>query len=304
MAEDSGAESRLRAALTATVVPDSVRNAFAGPPLDPSAGQIWRANWDQVVEFVVVLSVDGIDLVVAPVSLDSAYADDTTVVLPGEATSLGVDVAVWAGLERRVQMRVLDRLAGVVDLDFAVDGWARLAVEAGLAEFGRRPGNATDPLWEFRAVIEDDMDQLAAAAWPQGTGALAGLLASSGLNVTALAETLSVPLPAALGIWRGVSVVTQEQAERLSDDLGVAASAIMSANPALPTGLLVRLSHPRRRGQVRRLSAQRHVSEAEAWAVAGYETYALAARQTGETAEPAWDDRIDTYFHTVLSDSP
>ncbi|HTC69107.1 MAG TPA: hypothetical protein VK662_06005 [Acidothermaceae bacterium] len=303
MAEDSGTEGRLHAELAASAVPDSVRRAFGGTPPDPAAGQIWRACWDDVVELVVVLGVDGLDLAVAPVSLDRTYADDTTVVLSAEVTSLGVALAVWAGLERRVQMRVLDRFAGLVNLDFADDGWARYAVESGLAEFGSRPGNATDPLWEYRAIIEDEMDQLVAAAWSQGTGELAGLLVSSGLTVTALAETLSVPLPSALGIWRGVSVVTQVQAGRLSAGLGVPASDIMSANPALPTSLLVRMSHPRRRAQVRRLSAHRRVSEAQAWAVAGYETYALAARQTGETAEPAWDERIDTYFHTVLSDS-
>jgi len=289
---------RLRAAMEAAAIPAGAVGAWQGPPPEPEAGQLWRARWENVAQLVLVLDVVGDRVEVAPVSLDVDYADEHSVVLPEDATPLAVEAVVWLGLRRSLSMGVLDRSLGLL-----AERWRDLRSSAGMNELrrGSRAG-AADPRAEYRARLEDAFDVLAAATWvPIGSGALASMIRSAGLGAQELVGLLDTSPQQALAVLRGRAAVTADQARQLSAEIGLAPEEVLAANPSLPTDLVARLDRPRRRAQVRELARRRRLSETEAWRAAAYGIWALAARQTGARADPAWDDRLDRYFAVVLN---
>jgi len=301
---NESAESRFLAALKVAVAPPSVSSSFDAPPPTPAPGQIWRANWASVVELVLIRNVVGSNVSLVPASLDTDYADEATLVLSEDETSLSVSVAIWTGLERTLPMRILDRFVGRVFSDVTDSHWVFRAIEAERGVLGRLAGNPSDPLCEFRAIIEDSLDELAETALiPEGDNRLGSLIASSTLDMDALSRLLSIPIQQAFNLRRGQSPATGDQAELLAEHLGISVNEVLEANPSLPEGLITCLSDPHRRNQVYQLSILRQIPEPEAWSAAGYGTYALAARQTGEVEEPAWNERLDAYFNGILGRS-
>lgn len=288
---------RLRRAMAAAAVPAGAVAAWQGPPPEPEVGQLWRARWEDLAELVVILEAVDDRVVVAPVSFDVDYADEQSVVLPEDATSLQVEAAVWLGLRRDLSMGVLDRYVG-----FLAERWRDLASSAERDELRRgRRLHPADPGGEYRARLEDTVDVLAAATWvPIGSGALAGMIQSAGVSPQQLVGLLDATPQQALAVLRGRAPVTVEQSSRLSMAIGSTPEEVLAANPSLPEDLVTRLDRPRRRAQVRELASRRRLPEVEAWRAAAYGTWALAARQTGDRADPAWDDRLDRYFDVVL----
>lgn len=292
--------ARLQRAVSTVRVPDEVRAAFESEPGDPAPGQLWRTRWDDVTELVLILRVGDADVAAAPISVDDRYADEDTVILQRRQTSLATTVAVWMGLARQLPMCVLDRRLGMTDVDVTGSDWIDHAVNAG-ATRGRAAVSPLDAVNHVRARISDLVESLAEATWaPSGTGELGKLLAAVSVGPQQLVDLLDVKPQTALALCRGQKAATPEQAAKLASVLKMPDQAILEANPAPPPGLVRRMSRPRRRAQVSQLATRRGVGERSAWLSATYEVYALAARQTGPQAEPAWDERIDQYFQVTL----
>lgn len=285
------AADRLRRALAGSAVPVAVHSARRGTPPDPEPGQLWRARWETVTALVVVLAVSADVVEAAPVTVDPDYADDAGVIVPGGDNPLGVDAVVWMGLRRRLPMAVLDRFLGPWPAtgSAGLNGWPVVS--------------PADPRSEYRARLEDEVDELAAAHWtPQGAGTLGQVLHEANVNAGQLVELLDVAPQDALALLRGQQPVTAEQAATLATAVGVTVEDILAANPELPAGVVTRLDRPRRREQVDALAARRGLSEVAARQAAAFGAWRLAARRIGDREDPAWDARLDRYFDAVLDE--
>lgn len=270
----------------ALVVPDAVREAWQSGQQAPAAGQVRRAVWGDVARFVVVLNAEGAYAEVAPLSLEPELASDEAYLLePGES-DLGVQAAVWLGLKKTVPVRVLERFAGAVNIP--LDSLRKLPP-------GTPIESVFDPRADERAVLADDMDELAEAptAAPSLKGLLAGV-AGADMRAAGFAPQL------ALALRRGQQPLTPEQAELLAPLAGVTAEELLEANPALPSDLVADLDSVEGRRWVAALAEERSLTEADARRNVGYGAYALAAReQRGRTV---WIDRIEHYVRSRLTD--
>ncbi|WP_248962016.1 hypothetical protein [Sphaerisporangium perillae] len=243
------------------------------------------------------------DAVVAmPIMLDDRHADARTLILAPDQTSPAVTLAVWTDLARRIPLCVLDRQVGTVTVDVSRSGWEAAAI-AGGARWGSDPVSATDPRHDVRAGLDDAVHEFAEAAWaPTGTGELARLLASAAVSPQKLVEVLSVTPQRALALRRGQVPVSDVEATALAPMLGISEQAVLEANASPPAALVVQMSRPRRRAQVVRLAQKRAITEHSARLAATYGVNSQAARQTGQSREPEWDERIDRYFQVSLAD--
>lgn len=291
---------RLRAAVEKARVPAAVIDALNASPPDPARGQIWRARWQDRNQLILLRTVND-DAVAAPVALDVALADDSAAILNAEDTTLRLPMVQWPALARPVPIRILDRWVG----ELTSVGASVLNPTPGEAALpgGRPVVSPVDPRAEYRAMLEDTMTELAEATWvPAGTGVLGQLLRTADLGPAELTKALHVQPQQALALLRGQRPVTVEQAAILASLTRSPAEALIEANPPLPEDLVSRLDRPAARALIRRLADQRHVPEIQAWQDAGYEIFALAARQTGTDKTTAWDQRIDRYFAAALDD--
>ncbi|MEW9531721.1 hypothetical protein [Microbispora sp. NPDC049125] len=287
------------AAVGAVRIPNEVRALVQAEPDDPAPAQLWRARWHEVVELLLIVEVD--DAVVAmPISLDGRHADARTLVLAPDQTSLAVALVAWSDLARRIPMCVLDRQIGTVAVDVSRSGWEVAAIVEG-ARCGSDPVSPVDPRHDERARLDDAMHVFAEATWaPSGTGELARLLASASVSPQQLVDTLDVTPQRALALRRGQVPVSDAEAAALAPMLGISEQEVLEANAPPPAGLMAQMSRPHRRAQVVRLARQRGITEHSAWLAATYGVNAQAARQTGLSREPAWEERIDRYFQATL----
>ncbi|MEV4081563.1 hypothetical protein ACGFJC_12965 [Nonomuraea fuscirosea] len=290
---------RLMAAVSTVRIPDKVRAVVQAEPGDPAPGQLWRARWGEIVELLLITEVD-VSAVAMPVMLDDCVADARTLVLAADQTSLAVTLAVWMDLARHLPMYILDRQIGTVAVDVSRSGWESDAI-AGGARYGSGPVSAADPRHEVRARLEDAMREFAEAKWaPSGSGDLARLMAAASLSPQRLIDAMGISPQRALALRRGQVAVDDAEARVLAPLLGITEEAVLEANASPPAALVVQLSRPRRRAQVMRLARKRGISEHSAWLAATYGVNAQAARQTGKSQDPGWEERIDRYFQVTL----
>jgi hypothetical protein len=124
--------------------------ADADRPKTARPGELWRvrAREGGPVTMVWVRSRTQKALVVVPASMDTEYADEYTVILPADASPLGVPLALHVAVESTIDpATLLDRL-GTVDATTEVDA-VRSACSAGVRPEGTAVGpSATSPLDE------------------------------------------------------------------------------------------------------------------------------------------------------------
>jgi len=242
--------------------------------------------------------------VVAPVTLDTSAADDTSVVLDANVTVLDHPVTVWGGIAAAVPLRVFDLLIGTVA---AVVVTAAVTVAAGrltVLPAGVRAGatitSPFDPAAEVRAELFDDLERLNGAEWaPPVSGATQTLrdLLGKRLDLRALKAALRLDLPAVIGIVMGKRPVTQDQAAAVAAVTGLTAQQVLAAVSPLPAELVSELDHPRWRKALR-TRRQPHESETAVRVTVAYGVLTLAARQTGQTSAPSWPQCIRQYLAT------
>lgn len=289
--------ARLHAAAANVSIPRTLLAAFHEAPPEPTAGQIWRAAWDEVVEVVAIRYVDGTDVSVVPISFETDYADTQAHVLPAIATSLEVAVAAWAGMERHLPVRVLHRCLGAVSGDMTAS-WPQSVPGA---RQGRRIVTSIDPRTQHQAELEDHLDSLSEADWaPAGTGVLAQWLREANIGVEELSKTANCSTAQALALRRGQAVVTEREAETLAFLLGRSVAEIIAANPPVPEPLRARLDRPAWRAFVQRLARLRDLPERLAWQAAAYGTLRMAGRETAGDDGAIWDQRLERYFQVTL----
>lgn len=294
MTRDGAARrSRLENVAAHVAVPGNVHAAWTGIAPELSAGQVWRARWRDHLQFVAVLSTDQ-STTVLPLSFDLDYVDATSTVIVAEASPFDVPIVVWHTLMRSVRNVVLDRFAGWLD------SGVMETLLLGELEQHRNDQSAPHPIRIYRALIEDLMDELSAVRWNgAGSGELRELLQGSGLRLQDVAETLGTTPQRALAIWRGQLPLTEQEARDIAPSLGESAENVLAANPTPPSELIDCLDRSRRHHQVLAYAAQRNSDIATAYRDLSYQTWALAARQTGEKTTN-WDLRLDTLFAAVL----
>lgn len=268
------------------------------------AGQVWRARWEYVSVLVLILAVEGRDVLAAPVTIDPSAEDDHSLVLEGASTAFGTDTTIWAGLTGTVPIRVLER---PVDLcGGEVVQWTRSVSEGlpGDAPVGVRRGcvitSELDPAALVRAELADDLEALRhAPGLPAATPGeqprrLASLLGTE-LDLASLCSALGLPQPEVMKILRGKSPLTAGQIETVARVTGLTADRVAASVRPLPPGLVVRMEHPRWRHMWQERARTHGVSEAQARLDGSYGAYSLAARQTGG-GEPDWDERLRQFL--------
>lgn len=285
--DDSPASELVLQAIRAAVLPDAVRSAWAGVRPTPAPAQLWRAQWDEVARFVVVLHTEGLMAEVAPVSLDVELATEDAFLLDAGETDFDVPVAVWLGLKAVVPVRVLAQYAGSVHL--AVDSLRK-------APQGRPMLSPLDERAMEAAVLGDDMDELALV--PATDATLQEIL--SKVTIKQLVE-VQIPTPHALALSRGLRPLTPEQAARVAPLAGMTPEALLRANPPLPAEVLRGLAAADVQGLVSQLAVQKGIPEDDARLLAGYGAYALAARETGPGSVD-WSTRVVAYVRALLGD--
>lgn len=296
MTRDGAARrSRLENVAAHVAVPENIHAAWTGLVPELSAGQVWRARWHDQVQLVAVLSTDQ-PTTVLPLSFDLDYVDATSTLIAAEASPFGVPIVAWHTLKRGVSNVVLERFAGWLASEVAE------TLLLGESEQRRNGQSTPHPIRIYRALIEDIMDDLSAVRWHgDGSGELNALLQGSGLRVQDVAETLGTTPQRALAIWRGQLPLTEAEARDMAPSLGASAENLLAANPTPPSELIDCLEHSRRHHQVLTYAAQRNSDIATAYRDLSYQTWALAARQTGEKTTN-WDLRLDTLFAAVLDE--
>ena len=103
------------------VVPEGVRIAVAGadrPEAGPQAGELWRARRPGAgagaLSLVWLRSISVGGAAAVPVSFDTELADEDTLVLPGDASPLGLPLALHLAIETTVDRHsLLDRLGSI-----------------------------------------------------------------------------------------------------------------------------------------------------------------------------------------------
>lgn len=273
--------------------------------IEISAGQVWRARWDEVSILVLVLAVEDRDVLAAPVTIDPPVEDDRCVVLKGSSTTFGVEARVWAGLTSLIPIRVLDR---------PVDEWSEDVVrwathteqgQPSAIPLGARQGGAIqselDPAATFRAELADELELLSQApGLPVATRSaahrdLASLLGGK-LDLASLCSLLDLPQAEVMKLLRGKIPLTPDQIAVVAQATGLSPEEIAGTVRQLPLGLVVEMEHPRWRPTWGRRAQRLHISEDHARLTDGYEVFALAARETGG-AEPDWGQRLRQFLH-------
>lgn len=272
----------------ALTLPAAVQEAVRAAAV-PAPGQLFRARWGEVSRFVLLVRAIDEAWIVAPVTLDPELATDEANLLGPEDTDFEVPVAVWLGLAASIPAIALERSVGQLRISMA---------ELRRSPEGRRVRSPLDERAMERAILQDDLADLAAAVAPQERG-LAELL--DGLGLDAL-ERVGIPTAEAYVLLRGERPVTRQEAELLAPHAGVQAAELMAAGPRLSEEVVRRvLEHEEVAPLVRRLAEREARSAAEAGAPALHTAYALAARETG-TGDIDLVARMVQYLKAVLGD--
>jgi hypothetical protein len=148
-------------AAAAAAVPEGVRAAVAGadrPEAGPQAGELWRARLPgRPLTLVWLRSLTPAAALGVPVSFDTERADDDTLIVPGEASPLGLPLALHLAVETTVDRHALIDRLGSLD-PAAVD-----AARSTQAATAARPHRLED---EFGDRHDEDADQ---EWWPLDT---------------------------------------------------------------------------------------------------------------------------------------
>lgn len=277
----------------------TLANVSVAAPVQLRPGQIWRARWDDVLEFVFVDAIlDGTrNLVrVAPVKMGTEDADDSAIIVPDSSNALSIPFSIWPSLVTEIAELVLDRWVTALD---SFDSLLAIkeAADHGELRHGVPILNGSSPRNRELMLLELAMEVLSAAAdVPGGTGKLEVLLA--GVTTATVSSVLDVEPRVALQILRGEFLIDRQQAEKLATALHRDPQELLDANPAAPDDLVGTMTALDRGASVRALAKKLQVDDSHAFANALRGSYALAAR--GEGKQRNWSGRADLYFEVAL----
>jgi len=245
----------------------------AGSP-QPAAGQLWRAEWDGLVQLLLVLAATDTTTETVPV-IEAEAADDTCVEI--DRALLGWRAALLAAEAATLPIRVLDLFLGMVD-DEVVARVHRVA--DGEVGDGDPIVSPLDERWGHRVQIHENLAALAEATWVPHTAepGLVDLLRSTWSRPKLLADDLGITPGQATAILAGERPLNDDQRREVGHRLG------REIGPAAPPDDVVwAIDHPTLRPSWRAKArrAGRQDSPAFRWETYSNSNFALAARTTG-----------------------
>lgn len=293
LAESFGVPQALRGAVLDAAVPT------------PAAGQLWRAEAGPVAMLGLVVSVrsgeDRLpDVLLCPVTLDVEDGSGSGVAVASSV--LGDAVVLWPGLSCWIPVAVLDHLLDDGDELLAAAGTIDARAGAGQQDAAFALLDEVDAFSgaaQALAEVADDLSTLAASprlpiATPDGSKAAASVvdaLQGSGKDkIQTVMDVLGVSVPDALQVLKGVRPLSDGEADRLRQHLGLDADDVR--HRGFPLALAAELEQPRWRGPLLQAASVGDLSAARASTAAG--VYGLAARDSA--AEPNWAERIERYL--------
>jgi plasmid maintenance system antidote protein VapI len=271
---------------------DGLAAEFDSEPPEPVEGEVWRAAWNSSVQLILIIGVGDNDIDAVPLSPDVEFADDDTVPLeppPPLTHALGV----WRSLRSRLPTLVLDiRVCPALSV-------------AAMEHLRNAPGVGTpatsvlDDRFQFRSVLAQRMEELAAATWvpanvdPVDIGAR---IKERGVKPSTLAHELDLTPGDITDLARGDRRLTVEQARKLAPILDLSAEQLTAVS--LDNDLVWALDRPRFRKPLAERGRAAGISDEAAWRLhVATNELPVAARTTG-SSEPRrrWMGLIQDYL--------
>jgi hypothetical protein len=137
-------------AAAGVAVPEGVRAAVSGadrPEAGPQTGELWRARrpGGGTVDMVWLRSLTTTEALVVPVSFDTDVVDEDTLIVPGDASPLGLPLALHLAVETRIDRHsLLDRLGPIDPAAIEAAEAARAAAAAQPVRLEDEAGDAHD----------------------------------------------------------------------------------------------------------------------------------------------------------------
>jgi len=304
---------------------------------DVRVGQLWRLRWCDTTELALALGVDRWWVTIAPVTTDTAAADEYGLLAPSEATLLGVPVAVCVSLECVVPLFTFDQLISPAALPARADGgfdglpdphsvrdlwhaWRRGAQPPSGFNYGEPLHDGDLDRRELRNALAAAFTPLASA----GNSFPGQLRRTTSESLTEMLQALAIPpseMASRSGLEHEVFLrvkqggrVTAPEASKLASMLETDPETVLAANPPLDDGVVIQVSRPKWRPQLRRLAAHHQTSETEqrsrvAESVAASKLRSVHSRMYLETdsefAEDnyssPWESLVEMYLHAELT---
>jgi hypothetical protein len=334
IASDAGTEMK-----RLTTVRPSIHRLTLSPDSrdDVKIGQLWRLRWRETTDVALVVALDRWWVTVAPVTTDVAAADEYSVVLPKTATVLNVSVAVCFSLECVVPLFTFDQLIAPAGQTTTVGAGhlKQLPPPNTLHDVWRAWRHGIAPPHELaygQPLLDGDLDRrklrstLAVGFLPlvgasalapgeatrQSPGPLSAMLQDLHMLPSELARQTRLEPEVFLRVKQG-GRVNHSEAHALASILDTDTETVLAANPPLDTALVVEVSRPKWRPNLRRLAELRHTSEDdERWSLA--DAVAAAQRRTvhrptginrlaearADQSEPAWTALVQMHLVAEL----
>jgi hypothetical protein len=247
---------------------------------DVRTGQIWRLRWEGSFELAIVLNVDRWCVTVAPVTIDTDAADEYSFLLAPYATSLNIPLAACISLECIVPLFTFDRL---------------------VAQAGQSSKASAPEMPSARVV------QAIRRAWRRGDPPPADVrygepLLDGDLDRRELRNTISAAfkslVSAAPVVLSGTPQPSTGSLEMIED-----------LTPDLLAELIVQVSRPRWRSDLRRFAQSSQITEDEArWQLAEMAAARLrkVPRDVQDTADSSttWEPIVQMCLQAAIRNRP
>lgn len=265
---------------------------------DVAPGQIRQAYWRDASAVVVIVGVDDATAQsqVLPATLEPGIEDSAAIVVETQASPLYGPITIWPHAATAIPFAVLDATIASIPrplLEIINDASADERAGAGV-----RRGHADPPLGSGAALAIDEMfdalDALQNAPGLQPRTEATPVVPLQ-LPLPAIMNALQVPQPRAMAIRLGKEPLRFEEADKLAAAANLPVDDVLAALAPLPEELRRELQEPRWRKHIRRRALDG--DEEDARSRLGYETYQLAARETGQGRE-LWRQRLEAVLAT------
>jgi hypothetical protein len=298
---------------------------------DVQAGQLWRLRWDDTSELAAVLAVDRWWVTVAPVTSDTAAADEYSVLLAPDVTCLDIPLALCVSLECTVPLFTLDTLIAQTGTESRTTpatgmpsahvlqaiwrAWRRGDVPPEDARYGEPMLGGDLDRRELRNTVSAAFVPLVSAAptilrdTVQPSTSLVDMIDNLNLSLSELVEASQLDRKVFLQIKQGGRVTAQD-AHQLATLLNTDVNTVVAANPPLDEGLIMQISRPRWRHGLRRLARKSRTTEDEArWRVAEMAAEArlrTVPRATQGLGDPSvkWESIVQMCLDAAIGKTP
>lgn len=282
--------------------PELVRALSGLPDLDvrPTAGELWRLEFDGVAAPVVVAEAENETLLVWAVGEDIEFADAATLALPDAI--LGIAAGVWGSVEYSIpEVAAERRIATLPAQLFETLGGLRNRIATNEPVGGHGPPfvGSLDPRLRYREQLSEPLALLAdleRAPVEAPDASLRALLNEHGIGRQDLLQ-LGFDAAAVRALGRDRLILDDDEISRIAVAAEQPARYVAEVAPQPPTELKVNLHTPLRRRQLAEKAVRHGISETDERRHAARKILQATMRTEG-SGEPDWDQAIDRYLET------